>query len=138
MKLKPWQNIFHVIVNANSIVQHVIQIKNGIIKHVNVNVKIIVSAKKDYSWNSGICICEKSKYLKSIADTSLIAYEKKSNTIATNVSINFHNEKVRYKLDCYISHTILLVIILLLIITIICYDYAKHRSKQKGIDTITI
>ena len=138
MKLKPWQNIFHVIVNANSIVQHVIQIKNGIIKHVNVNVKIIVSAKKDYSWNSSTCICEKSKYLKSIADTSLIAYEKKSNTIATNVSINFHNEKVRYKLDCYISHTILLVIILLLIITIICYDYAKHRSKQKGIDAITI
>ena len=138
MKLKPWQNIFHVIVNANSIVQHVIQIKNGIIKHVNVNVKIIVSAKKDYSWNSSICICEKSKYLKSIADTSLIAYEKKSNTIATNVSINFHNEKVRYKLDCYISHTILLVIILLLIITIICYDYAKHRSKQKDIDAITI
>ena len=26
--------------------QHVIQIKNGIIKHVNVNVKIIISAKK--------------------------------------------------------------------------------------------
>ena len=34
------------IVNANSIVQHVIQINNGIIKHINVNVKIIVSAKK--------------------------------------------------------------------------------------------
>ena len=34
------------IVNANSLVQHVIQIKNGIIKHVNANVKIIVSAKK--------------------------------------------------------------------------------------------
>ena len=34
------------IVNANSIVQHVIQIKNGIIKHLNVNVKIIMSAKK--------------------------------------------------------------------------------------------
>ena len=30
------QNIFHVTVNANSIIQHVIQIKNGIIKHVNV------------------------------------------------------------------------------------------------------
>ena len=34
------------IVNENSIVQHAIQIKNGIMKHVNVNVKIIVSAKK--------------------------------------------------------------------------------------------
>ena len=34
------------IVNANSIVQHVIQIKNEIIKHVNVNVKVIIIAKK--------------------------------------------------------------------------------------------
>ena len=46
IKLKQWQNIFHVTANANSIAQHVIQIKNGIIKHVNVSVKIIVSAKK--------------------------------------------------------------------------------------------
>ena len=46
MKLKQWQNIFHVIVNANSIVQNVIQIKNGIKKHANKNVKIIISAKK--------------------------------------------------------------------------------------------
>ena len=46
IKLKQWQDIFHVISNANSIVQHVIQIKNGIIKHVNMNVKIIISAKK--------------------------------------------------------------------------------------------
>ena len=34
------------IVNANSIAQYVIQIKNGTIKHVNVNIKIIVGAKK--------------------------------------------------------------------------------------------
>ena len=40
------KNIFHVIVNARSIVQHVIQIKNGIMINVNVNVKIIVRAKK--------------------------------------------------------------------------------------------
>ena len=32
-------------VKANVIVQHVIKIKNGIIKHVNVNVKIILSVK---------------------------------------------------------------------------------------------
>ena len=38
--------IIHVIENASSIVQHVIQIKNRIIKYVYVNVKIIVSAKK--------------------------------------------------------------------------------------------
>ena len=44
--LKQRQNIFNAIVNANSIVQQVIQKKNGVIKHVSVNVKIIVSAKK--------------------------------------------------------------------------------------------
>ena len=37
---KKWENMFHVIVNANSVVQHVIQIKNGLIKHVNVNVQL--------------------------------------------------------------------------------------------------
>ena len=46
MKLKQWQNIFHAMVNVNSIVQHVIQIKNGITKHINVNVKIIISPQK--------------------------------------------------------------------------------------------
>ena len=34
------------ITNANSIVQHVIQIKNGIMEYVNVSVKIIKHAKK--------------------------------------------------------------------------------------------
>ena len=34
------------IVNANSIVRHVIGNKNEIIKHVNMNVKIMLSAKK--------------------------------------------------------------------------------------------
>ena len=43
---KAMRNIFHLIVNAISIVQHAIQIKNGIIKHVNMNVKIMVNAKK--------------------------------------------------------------------------------------------
>ena len=33
-------------VNANSIVQYVIQIKNGLIKRINVNVKVILRAKE--------------------------------------------------------------------------------------------
>ena len=41
-------------------------------KNVNVNIKIIVSAKKSYSWNPSTYNCENSKYLKSIADTSVI------------------------------------------------------------------
>ena len=62
--------MFSVTVKANSIVQHVIQIRNGIIKHVNVNVEIIVRANKIIL--GILCICENSKYLKSIADTLLI------------------------------------------------------------------
>ena len=149
MKLKQWENIFHVIVNAKSVVQHLIEIKNGIIKHVIVIVKIFRSAKKDYSWNPSTCICENSKYLKSMADTSVITCDeiisvmkivstKMTNTIGTNVTKNCRSQKVRHKFYCYILHTVLLGIILLLIITIICYHYAKHRSKQKSIDVLTI
>ena len=63
-----------------------------------------------------------------------IVSTKETNTIATNC----HSKKVKYKIDCYILHTVFLAIILLLIITIICYYYAKHRSKQKDIDALTM
>ena len=46
MKQKQWENIFRVIANVNSIVKHVIQIKNEIITHVNVSVKSIISVRK--------------------------------------------------------------------------------------------
>ena len=42
--------------------------KNEIMKYVNKRVKFIVHAKKDYSWNLSTCICENSKFLKSIAE----------------------------------------------------------------------
>ena len=42
---KTMTNIFHVIANANLIVQLAIQIKNGITKLVNVTVKVVVHAK---------------------------------------------------------------------------------------------
>ena len=47
-------------------------------------------------------------------------------TVTSTASANCRSIKVR---DCYILYTVLLAIILLLIITIICYHYAK----QKGI-----
>ena len=102
--------------------------------------------EKDCGCNPTRCICENGKYLKIIVDTSVIDSDeiiavmdsvstKKTNTIATNVmstaSTNCHNKKVR---DCYILHTVLLAIILLFIIIIICYHYAK----QKSIDALTI
>ena len=40
-------------------------------------------------------------------------------------SINCHSKKVR---ECYILQTVFLMIILLLIIAIICYHYAKHKG----------
>ena len=46
MKEKRWQSVFNVIVNGNSLVQHVTQIKNGIMTCIKVSVKIIVGARK--------------------------------------------------------------------------------------------
>ena len=59
-----------------------------------------------------------------------------TNTVATNVWINSDGKKVRYKIYCFILNKVLLMIILLLISTIICYHYAKHKSKQKNIDAL--
>ena len=67
-------------------VQHVTQNKNRIIKHVNVTVKIIVSAKKDYSWNPSKWICGNNRYVKIIAEALIImgvVSKKKTNTVAT-------------------------------------------------------
>ena len=76
------------IANANSIVQHVTQIKNRIAKHVNMNLKIS---------NPSTCICENTTYFKIISDASKIVWnEIKSvtdtvsaeitNTIATSIT----------------------------------------------------
>ena len=65
-----------------------------------------------------------------------IVSTKKTNNIATKVtstaSINCQSKKVSY-----ILQTILLAIILLLLI-IIFYNHTKHRSKQKGMNALTI
>ena len=112
------------IVNANSIVKRVIQMKNGIIKHVSINLKYYGECKKDYWWNQSTCVCENSKYLKSCANTSVAECDeivivmdnlstektKKTNTIAANVlspaSINCYNTKRKgllYFTDSFIS-----------------------------------
>ena len=104
------------VLNASSIVQHEIRIKNAIIKHVNVNVKIIINRKKIkhmYLWEY-----ENSKNLKSIDDKSLsefgeiiiIAdivltkgesysnkkdkyYSSKKTNITNSASISYHRKK---------------------------------------------
>ena len=98
--------------------------------------------KKEYSWNPSTCIYESSKSLKSVADTSVIKCDeiiyvmdfvstKMTNTTSVNAVENCHSDKLRYKLGCYILHAVLLI-------TIICYNYAKHGSKQNDIDGLTI
>ena len=58
-----------------------------------------------------------------------------TNTFAASatctVSINSDDEKVIYKVNGYIFHTVLLVITLLFVIAIICSDYAKRKVKTK-------
>ena len=100
------------------------QVKKQTIKHQ-------CECKNDYSWNPSTCICENSSYLKSTSMTECneimsvmdIVSTKKTNIMST-VSINCHNIKIR---DCYILHTVLLAIILLLIAIIFCYHYSKKR-----------
>ena len=75
--------------------------------------------EKDFNWNSNTCICENSKFLKSIA---FILFKK---------FLNCHSKKVRILL--YFSHSFISNHILL-IINIICYNYVK----QKSTDALTI
>ena len=55
--------------------------------------------------------------------------------VRSTVSINFHNKKIRYKMNCHILHALLLVLMLLFIIAITFYLYTKNKSKQKNIGT---
>ena len=86
---------------------------------------------------SSICICKNGKYLQTIKDNSVImcnetinATDSVSKNITSAVSTNFCNKKVKLNGLLYSVH-VLLMIILLFITAVICYHYAKHRSKQK-------
>ena len=87
---------------------------------------------KDYVWNRSTCICGNSKYLKYISDNlwnvcDEIVYVMHivstimTKTTSTNASTNSDDKNVRYKRNCYIFHTVLLIIISLFIIVIFCY-----------------
>ena len=129
------------IVYANLIVQHVIEVKNGIIRQVNVNLKIIVSAKKITAWilaQVRIATFDDSKAKYDEIIVMDIVSTKTTNALPTNVTstmlTNCDDKKVIYKLNCYIPHIIFLMILLPLMITIICYHYAQ----QKDIDALTV
>ena len=65
--------------------------------------------------------------------TNTVSINCHNRNVRYKIDWNCHNRNVRYKIDWYILHTVLLAIILLLIITVICYHCAKHRSKLKNI-----
>ena len=70
---------------------------------------------------------------KLFSDKNINVPDSASTIVTSTMSKSVHNKKVRYKMDCYILHMVLLVIIFIFIIAIICYHYAKHRSKQKNV-----
>ena len=139
-------------------VQHVIQTKNGIMKYVNMSVKSIVRVQKiivgilAHVFVTLVCILKNDdsvivcdKIVNATDNVSTIGTNtiptKMINTISAKVtstmSTNSDDEKVKYKMNCCIVHTVLLVIILLFIIVIICYHYTKSKSKQKRIGAMT-
>ena len=79
-------------------VKHLIQIKNGIMTHVNASVKSITRVKQYYSWNPSTCICEKSVHLKTIADILvnmcdefINATDNVFNSMTNTIPINMRN-----------------------------------------------
>ena len=75
---------------CKSIVKHVIQNKNGIIKHVNVNAKITTKCEKNYCWNPNPCIYKNGKYLKSVANTSVTECDFSINVMSKYVDTLIH------------------------------------------------
>ena len=89
-------------------------------------------------------LCENGECLASTIDDSVIRCDEIRNaadSISTNrlanikstVLRNFNNKKLRYKTGCYFIHTALILIVLLFIIVIVCYHYAKYSLKIKNI-----
>ena len=98
------------IINANSIVQHVTQSNNGVMINANVSVKIIIR-KKDYSWNPSKCICENEKYLKSIVDNSklkcgeiIYVVDIAPRNVTSTASLNSDDKKGRHVIFCTQFH----------------------------------
>ena len=110
--------------------------------------------RKDYNWNPSTSIRDNSWYLNGTVDESVIVSDEivnvtdigstnLANTFLTNetnvtrtVPMNSDDNNVGCKMEGYILHMFVLVIILLFIIAIIQkitilnhYHYTKHRSK---------
>ena len=108
-------------------------------KYVKVSAKIMVRTK-DFIVLYQMYLWEWEVFKKYVNYSKIVSGERMhvmdivsanmTNIMPTNVSTKKDGTKARL---C----TVLLMIILLLKITIICYHYAKHRSKQKHVGTLT-
>ena len=102
--------------------------------NVNAGVTSIV---KIIIWDLSACFCDYSKYLKSIVDSLVIVRNEINvmNSVSANVtsalSINNDDKNVRYKMDCYILHTFLLVTILIFmpLFPIITQNTGQNKKK---------
>lgn len=63
-----------------------------------------------------------------VMDGANVIYTLPTDVLST-VPTNFTYKRARCKMNYFILHMLLLGIILLLVITIICDQYTKHKSK---------
>ena len=93
-------------------------------------------AKKYYIWNPSTCVTIFNKYYwlsdygwqncKRIIKCTKKIGQQMLSLLCQQVR---YRKSVRHKMNCYILHTVLLLMVLLFIIPVACYNYAKHRSK---------
>ena len=139
MKQNRWLNILHVIVNANSITQHLNPIKNRIMINANASVKKSqYQFKKDYSWNPSICTCENKKHLKCIADYAVVVCDDIVN-VTDSASMNVTNtlsKNVTHitSTNVYIILIVIFCIVLIsdhIIICNCCYLISLYKTQFK-------
>ena len=96
---------------------------------INVSVKSLIYAKKNYIWNPNTCICKNRKYLASNIDDSVIMCNE---VIEKTIQTNFNEKKATCKMQNFIILlTFLLITSTLLIDVSISCHLIKYQAKQK-------
>ena len=109
------------------------------------NCKKYHMCKKDYNWNPSTCICENSRYLKSIVDTLVIVCDEIINSmdsVSTNVtktiptnamstaSIYSDDKKVTCEKSNCLLHNNSSVPECLLLLVVISISYYYHCTRH--------
>ena len=72
------------------------------------------------------------------SDEILNGSDSVSAVITSTVSTDFHNKKLRYKMDCYVLHAVLLLTILLFIIAVLLSIYKIKAKAEKHLAVLAI